>query len=335
MKNPIKSLNKRSLIILIASLTIIILSITIYALTRSPKKVAHHPEKAVAHENGLRIEFKPNSPGLEIVKSAVIGGGGEFVSLEAPARIIASASPSVSSGTRIILFESAELNDLYVGYVHSKNKVHRSRKNMNRIQDMFKHRVATEKDLVEVETELGNDSAELAEFEGKLRAQGLNPNELAGGGMNKSWVISDIPESQMTSLKRGKKVKVVFASFPDEDFIGMAEAVGDNVDPLTRTAKMRIAITNTGYRLKPGMFGTVKFPEETKNDSVVLPYSSIVTVEGKNYVFVEETPLNFHRREVVLGVSTKEKVNIIDGLRIGEKVVVEGSILMKGLSFGF
>ncbi len=334
MKNPFQSLDRKTLLMLAGGGLTILVAIYIVS-SRSHKKTINHPEKAIAHDNGLRIEFKPKSPGLEIVKSTVIGGGGEFVSLEAPARIIASASPSVSNGSRIILFESSELNDLYVGYVHSKNKVYRSRKNLNRIEDMYKHRVATEKDLVEAETELGNDSAELAEFEGKLRAQGLNPNELASGGNNKSWIISDVPESQISSLNKGKKVKLEFASFPEEEFVGVAEAIGDNVDPLTRTAKMRIAVVNVGYKLKPGMFGTVRFPEETEGNTVVLPYNAIVTVEGKNYVFVEEYPLNFKRREVVLGVSTKERVNVIEGLKSGEKVVIQGSILLKGLSFGF
>ncbi|GBF50207.1 AcrA-like membrane protein [Leptospira ryugenii] len=335
MKKLIKSLNRKTLIILSVAIGVILISLTVWALSKPAKEKVVHPEKAIAYDQGKRIEFKANSPGLGIIKTAIVGGGGEFVSLEAPARILAVASPSVSNGNRIVLFESSELNDLYVGFVHSKNKAHRSRKNLNRIQDMFKHRVATEKDLVEAETDLGNDVAELAEFEGKLRAQGLNPSELSTGGINKAWIISDIPESQISSLQKGKKVKVNFASFPDEDFVGWAEAVGDNVDPMTRTAKMRIAITNTGYKLKPGMFGTVKFPEETKDDSVVLPYTAIVTVEGRNYVFVEEKPLTFFRREVVLGVSTKERVNIIEGLKLGESVVIQGSILLKGLSFGF
>ncbi|WP_167884192.1 efflux RND transporter periplasmic adaptor subunit [Leptospira idonii] len=332
MKNQ---LSKRSFLFLGAGAFVIILSVTLFALTRGTKKVPHPPEKAVVHDNGERIEFKPNSPGLEIVKASVIGGGGEFVNLEAPARLIASTSPSVSGGSRIILFESAELNDLYVGYVHAKNKVYRSRKNLSRIQDMFKHRVATEKDLVESETDVGNDAAELAEFEGKLRAVGLNPSELATAGNKKAWIISDVPESQISNLKRGKRVTVKFSSFPDEIWEGQAEAIGDNVDPYTRTAKVRIEIINKDYRLKPGMFGVVKFPEETADNTVILPFNSIVTVEGKNYVFVEHEPLNFVRKEVVLGVSTKDVVNIIDGVKQGDRVVIQGSILLKGLSFGF
>lgn len=83
------------------------------------------------------------------------------------------------------------------------------------------------------------------------------------------------------------------------------------------------------------MFATVKFPEETGSDSVVIPFNSVVTVEGKNYVFVEETPREFFRREVVLGISTRERVNVLEGLTKGDRVVVEGAILLKGLSFGF
>lgn len=117
----LKSLNQKAKILLISGVAVVIIAI-LFMIFSKPAKPAHkHPEKAEVFDGGLRIVFKPGSPGLEIVKSTVIGGGGEFVSLEAPARLIASTSPSVSNGSRIILFESAELNDLYVGYIHAKN----------------------------------------------------------------------------------------------------------------------------------------------------------------------------------------------------------------------
>ncbi|TGL29723.1 HlyD family efflux transporter periplasmic adaptor subunit [Leptospira koniambonensis] len=320
------------LIVLVAAISVSIVSFT---LNKGGKKNALRPQKAIVHDHGERIEFKENSPGLEIVKSAEIGKPGEFVNVEAPARLIATTSPSVSDSEQIVLFESAELNDLYVGYVHAKNSLNRSRKNLDRIKDMFKHRVATEKDLIEAETEVNNDEAEFAEFEGKLRAVGLNPALIKKAAGQTAWIISDVPESQLSNLQKGKRVKVVFNSFPNQEWNGTAEALGDNVDPFTRTVKVRIAIKNEGYRLKPGMFATVKFPEETGGDSVVIPFNSVVTVESKNYVFVEETPHEFFRREVVLGISTRERVNVLEGLTKGDRVVVEGAILLKGLSFGF
>ncbi|MFB5649748.1 efflux RND transporter periplasmic adaptor subunit [Leptospira wolffii] len=327
--------SKKLRIVLIVAVAAISASIVSLGFNKSAKKATARPQKAIVHDKGERIEFKENSPGLEIIKSAEIGKQGEFVNVEAPARLIATTAPSVSNGDQIVLFESAELNDLYVGYVHAKNSLNRSRKNLDRIKDMFKHRVATEKDLVEAETEVNNDEAEFAEFEGKLRAVGLNPALLGKAASQTAWIISDVPESQLSNLQKGKRVKVVFSSFPNNEWNGTAEALGDNVDPYTRTVKVRIAIKNEGYRLKPGMFAVVRFPEETGGNSVVIPFTSVVTIEGKNYVFVEESPGDFFRREVVLGISTRERVNVLEGLTKGDRVVVEGAILLKGLSFGF
>ncbi|PJZ58355.1 efflux RND transporter periplasmic adaptor subunit [Leptospira barantonii] len=332
MKLPI---NKRVLVLGLVAGAIFIGIIAIMGLGNGAKKTKLPPNKPIVGENGERIEFKDGSPGLQIIKVMEIGKQGDFVSVEAPARLIASTSPSNSGGERIILFESADLNDLYVGYIHAKNSLNRSIKNHNRIKDMFKHRVATEKDLIEAETEENNDTAELAEFEGKLRAVGLNPALLRSAGAQNAWIISDVPESQLSKLRKGKKVKVRFSSFPSQEWSGTAEALGDNVDPMTRTVKVRIVINNVDYKLKPGMFASVKFPEDTNSDTVVVPFNSIVTVEGQNYVFVEESPHEFTRREVTLGISSMDRVNVIEGLTRGDRVVVEGSILLKGLSFGF
>ncbi|XDD51694.1 efflux RND transporter periplasmic adaptor subunit [Leptospira sp. WS92.C1] len=329
-------LNKRTILITGSAALIAIISLAIMALSnRGDKKPKLPPSKPIVTENGERIEFKENSPGLEIIKSKEIGKDGEFINVDAPARLIASSSPSMSGGEKIILFESADLNDLYVGYIHARNSLNRSVKNHERIKDMFKHRVATEKDLVEADTQQNNDEAELAEYEGKLRAVGLNPALLSKSGAQSAWIISDVPESQLSKLKKGKRVKVRFSSFPSDEWTGTAEALGDNVDPMTRTVKVRIVISNAGFKLKPGMFANVKFPEDTAGDTVVVPFNAIVTVEGQNYVFVEESPHEFTRREVTLGISSMDRVNVIEGLTKGDRVVVEGSILLKGLSFGF
>lgn len=322
-------------ILSISALTLFIVAILIFAFSGEDKKKIIQPKKAVVHDKGLRIEFFADSPGLDLVKSAVVGEEGEFVNIEAPARLVASTNPSVNSGMKVVLFESPELNETYVGYVHAKNQLMRSRKNYARIQDMFKHRVATEKDMVDAETNLSNDTAELAEFEGKLRAVGLNPDEIEKAKNQTAWIISDIPESQLQKLKKGKKVKLQFSSFPDEDFNGVAEALGDNIDPVTRTVKVRIEIINRDYKLKPGMFANVKFADEGSLDDVVVPFNSIVTVEGKNYVFVERSPSNFYRTGVVLGIANKDFVSVLEGLKVGDRVVTQGTILMKGLSFGF
>ena len=71
------------------------------------------------------------------------------------------------------------------------------------------------------------------------------------------------------------------------------------------------------------------------NSVYVLPLTSVVTVEGRNYVFVQ-TGLNiFERRQIILANSDADKLVVLNGINTGEKVVISGAMLLKGLSFGY
>lgn len=305
-------------------------------LIRKTKNVPNSfPEKPSVSADGSKIEFKKGSPGLAMIKIVEIDKNGNFVNIHAPARLIASTVASVSEGDPLVLFESPEIQKLYQGYLHSKNTLNQSSKNLERIRDMFRRKVANEKDLIEAETEAENAAAKVAELEGKLRALGLNPSMLNKAGLHTAWVISDVPESQLHNLKKGTDVELKFSSFPNEVWRGKAEALGDNVDPITRTVKVRITIANADRKLKPGMYATVKFPESLNSGAILLPAIAAVSVEGKTYVFLEGKPGEFFRREITLGVSNEDVVSVLDGLEKGERVVVDGAILLKGLSFGF
>jgi len=302
----------------------------------SCKKTQVEPPKnyrPVISEEGLKIKFDPESPGLNQIKVSKFGEGEGFITIAAPSRVIASVSTSVSGG-RIVLFESPEINALYASYQMSKTALTRSSKNLARVQDMFKNQVATQKDIIEAEAAVNSDQAEVSEFEGKLRAIGFNPSELQSVFPNTVLLICDIPETNMSVIKKGKEVKVHFASFPDQVLKGKADAIGDNVDPRTRTVKVRVSLPNKESKFKPGMFAKVEFGDEAK-DVAVIPFSSVVTVEGKAYVFVQTTPGEFVRRPVVLGNSGSDNVSIVQGLFPGEEVVTGGAMLLKGLSFGY
>lgn len=82
------------------------------------------------------------------------------------------------------------------------------------------------------------------------------------------------------------------------------------------------------------MFAKVEFGDEVK-DIAVIPFTSVITVEGHAYVFVQTTPGEFVRRPVVLGNSGSDNVSIVQGLIPGEEVVTGGAMLLKGLSFGY
>lgn len=316
-----------ALIFLIVFLTFI----TCKNSTPPPPKIPKRPEIL---EGGKIIKFHPESPALKVFKSAKVTSGDGFVNVSAPARIIASISTSVRGGEKIILFESPEVTSLYSTYMQAKVSYTRSGKNLSRLRDMYKNQIATQKDIIEVETEVGHSHAVLSENEGKLRALGFNPAELDTVRSNMVWLICDVPESSLHSIKKGQVVDLFFNSFPDVKFQGKAEAIGDNVDPSTRTIKVRVSMPNKEGKLLPGMFARVAFGD-LSNSTFVLPTTSVMTVEGKEYVFVRKNGSEFERRNVVTGNASFTEINILQGIFPDEEVVTEGTIHLKGLSFGY
>lgn len=313
----------------------ILLLVAISSFVACKKTQVEQPKnyRPVISDEGKKIVFDPDSPGLGQIKVSKFGEGEGFITIAAPSRVIASISTSVSGG-RIVLFESPDINGMYASYQVSKTSLIRASKNLSRVQDMYKNQVATQKDIIEAEAAVNSAQAETSEFEGKLRALGFNPSELQFVNSNIVWLICDIPETNMSVVKKGKEVKVHFASFPELTLKGKADGIGDNVDPLTRTVKVRVSLPNKENKFKPGMFAKVDFGDEVK-DVAVIPFSSVVTVEGQAYVFVQASPGEFIRRPVVLGNSGSDNVSIVQGLFPGEEVVTGGAMLLKGLSFGY
>lgn len=285
-------------------------------------------------EKGEVIFFPEGAQGRARIETRPFGSGKEFIQIQAPARVVATVSHSVSSGGRIVLFESADLNTAYSTYKQARNAASRTSKNLKRVRDMYAMQVATERDIVEAEADASNSGAQVAESEGKLRAAGVNPSELNNYGSNIVWMIADISESRLDATKAGRTVNVIFNSFPDKKMRGKVQAVGDNVDPATRTVKVRVIFPNEKGKFKPGMFAKVEFVDDQKAP-LVLPFTSIFTVESQNYVFVEEGKDTFRKKTVVIGNSNDEYVEILQGLQKGDSVVTEGVMLLKGLSVGF
>lgn len=292
------------------------------------------PPKAIVAESGMKITFPEGHPGLKLLRTTTAKKGSVLISVSAPARVVASITSAGTDGERIVLFESPDATSLYSQYKQARSNVELAAKNLARVRDMFENRAATAKDLYQAETDEANAHAAKAEFESKLRAAGFNPAELGNVRPGTIWLISDVPETQLNEVQKGEEVDVMFSSFPDKKFVGRADTIGDVVDPITRTVKVRVIMRNPQGKFLPGMFARVDFGDSL-NGVIILPPSTVVTVEQEDYVFVETAPGEFHRRQVTLANSSGSQIVVLKGLDDGEKVVTEGAMLLKGLSFGF
>jgi multidrug efflux pump subunit AcrA (membrane-fusion protein) len=252
----------------------------------------------------------------------------------APARVVASIVPGLSSTDRIVMFDSPDVTSLYSQYRQSSANVARASKNLSRIKDMFQNQAATAKDLNDAENDAATGKAAMAESESKLRGLGYNPPEFNTVPPGTAWLMCDVPESQLNEVQRGEDVPIQLASFPDGKFRGRADAIGEVVDPVTRTVKVRVSMPNPRGRILPGMFARVDFGDPISG-IVLFPASGVVTVEGADYAFIQLNDSEFVRRRITIGSSGAKDVIVLKGLSDGERVVTDGAMLLKGLSFGY
>ncbi len=295
------------------------------------RKISGSP---VVSSDGTQINFPADSPGLQRIKTETINKGKAMISVFAPARIVATISNAISSTEKIVLFESSDIASLYSSYKQANSNVVLTTNNFERTKDMYKNLAATGRDLNQSETDLANAKSSMAEMESRLRTAGFNPKELMETPAGSVWLIADVTETQLNEVDKGEAVDVYLDSFPDKKLEGRAVSVGDIVDPTTRTVKVRVTMKNFEGKLLPGMFGKVDFGDP-KDTVLLIPHSAVFTVEGKDYVFVEKETNKFFRQPIILGPQDNNKVIVLKGISNGDKIVIDGTMLLKGLSFNF
>ncbi len=273
-----------------------------------------------------------------------------FANLTAPARVVATVVPSQENPNQnLVLFDNPDLTSTYTQLLQHlaninqiQNVTIKQRKiELDRAKDLQMHGAATGREVLEAqtalaleETNLVNEKAANLEYEAKLKLGGFNPDALRLAKPKTVWVICDLPENQLDKISVGNKCIVNFTSFPNELFAGVIENIGDVVDHVTRMVKLRISITNPKGELKAGMFGTAKFGL-SQGKFLAVPREALVTVMGKDYVFVKKSDLEFVRKAVNIGQQADGNVIIFDGISDEDMVVIKGAMQLKGLSFGY
>jgi cobalt-zinc-cadmium efflux system membrane fusion protein len=142
--------------------------------------------------------------------------------------------------------------------------------------------------------------------------------------------VADVYERDVRALAVGQKVTVSVESFPGERFPGSVVYVGDLVDPVARTIKVRCNVTNLGGKLKPEMFARVHVQLGAKATALAVQRSAVIMTGDERILFVQRTETEFERRRVVTGIASGDLIEIRQGIQPGERVAVKGALLLKG-----
>ncbi|MBM0107267.1 efflux RND transporter periplasmic adaptor subunit [Steroidobacter sp. S1-65] len=132
-----------------------------------------------------------------------------------------------------------------------------------------------------------------------------------------------VPETYLYVLDKGLAVRAATAGLPGREFTGKVAQIDSRIDPVSRSIAVRAELPNPKGELRPGMFMTVRMQGQ-ETPALLVPEAAIVPEQGRTFVFVVENG-EAVRREVKLGKRRPGEVEVLEGLKEHERVVVEGT----------
>ncbi|MBS1818117.1 MAG: efflux RND transporter periplasmic adaptor subunit [Acidobacteria bacterium] len=142
-------------------------------------------------------------------------------------------------------------------------------------------------------------------------------------------LVANVVERDLHRISQGMKASVAVDAFPGETFTGRIAHVAPVLDPATRTAQIEVEIPNPDYRLKPGMYAKVDFTVEQRNNTLVVPANAVVDLNGKKGVFMPDENNTARFKPVTIGMSQPDRVEVVDGLSEGMRVVSTGAAALR------
>jgi Cu(I)/Ag(I) efflux system membrane fusion protein len=142
------------------------------------------------------------------------------------------------------------------------------------------------------------------------------------------WLIAQIYEDQVNWVKVGEVAEARLPAFPGKVWKGEIDYIYPEVDPMTRTLKVRFRFNNPEGLLKPNMYANIKLFGESKPNVLTIPMEALIRTSKGDRVVVSNDKGQFDVRPVSVGIESSDQVEILSGLTSGEKVVVSGQFLI-------
>lgn len=284
-------------------------------------------------------------------------------------RVYAVAGDRVRAGQVLAVLSSPQIAELHGKEIETRARVSLAESSLRRLRKLSELGAAAGKDLAAAEAEVATAQAELnhiraslsslgsdervrghsissvslrAPISGTITQRHLNPGAGVEAGaaifsiadLSTVWVIANVPESQINSLRIGTPAEVRSAALSRSIAQGRITYIDPILNEATRTGRVRLEVVNPGQQLKIGTFVEVNFHsaaiQTEAPTELVVPDEAIQTIENKTVVFVPaDKPAHFQVREIQAGGQADGFRKVIAGLTAGERVVTKGSFVLK------
>jgi membrane fusion protein, heavy metal efflux system len=280
-------------------------------------------------------------------------------------QLLADLEQRVARGTPLAAVESPDFGQAQADAARARTDLAAAERNLERVRDLFAHAAAPRKDVEAAQADRDRAQVEaertssrltlLGGTAGKVDQRFVLRSPIAGVVVDRAinpglevrtdaqaplfvisdparlWVFLDVVEQDLAQVRRGLPLVLRCNAYPQRTFNGVVEVVGDALDPATRTVKARGSLANPQRLLKAEMYVEVEVADPSRRPGLEVPSVAVVAEGPQRYVFVEESPGTFRRRAVTAGAERGGNTQILGGLAAGQRVVVEGSLLLESL----
>ena len=146
--------------------------------------------------------------------------------------------------------------------------------------------------------------------------------------LSELWVEGEVFERDLPAVRLGQSVTAEFEGLAGEQRHGRITYIYPTVNPETRTARVRVTVTNPGMRLKPGMYATLRMNTESSVATLAVPRSAVLQTGERTLVFVKLGNGKLQPREVKVGTANGDRIEVMSGLSAGDTVVASATFLV-------
>jgi RND family efflux transporter MFP subunit len=145
--------------------------------------------------------------------------------------------------------------------------------------------------------------------------------------LSRVWIMADVFEYEAPNIRVGQTARVTLSYEKNRSFLAKVNYIQPQVDPMTRTLKVRLDAGNPGIALKPDMYVDVTFTVDSAL-ALTVPSGAVLQAGDKNTVFVGHGDGYLEPRDVTIGEQKGDRITILKGLKAGERIVTSGNFLI-------